>query len=491
MHTIPSALALLGEEPGASPFRLHPDRPGTGWAVAAGGQVWVWAEGLRPLPGAGPSDPYVYEVWTASPDGTATCAGAAAPNPAGTLLAALPAPGTPAAVLICARARGQVDRPAAVVLAGRLYATGLAAPAAGAAQAPDPATAPGAGPAPDAPVTGAAAPPCDTGPAAAPWTAAPGTGAAPADAAPGHGTAPPPATAPPPSGTGQGEPATRPALDTNGPACRPEAYRPGGSGPESASGGPTRAPEPVAAAPVLPAAGAEPAPGVLAELEVPPLGDPPWVTNPEPDPLPADALDGSSGAAAESQDAAAPPPPAAPPAAPAPIPAAPAGPWAAPGDPDGPAPGVTPIGPTPGPGTATSLLLPPGCEPLASATVHLQGQGACPGATGAAQLQFAPGSVLITLRGLPRPEHLGQSQQTGRPYNVYRVWLQSSATREVRLLGPATRIWEHTYRLQIPEGVPLRRYDTILVTAEDRAAGHQPSGLLVLSGRYRWYQPQA
>lgn len=133
---------------------------------------------------------------------------------------------------------------------------------------------------------------------------------------------------------------------------------------------------------------------------------------------------------------------------------------------------------------------PPGCEALTHETVSLEPLGQLvPQSKGAAQLDFARGSLLLTLRGLPRPEQLGESAQTGRPYNAYRAWLQSGPTRELLSLGVATRVRTDTYRVQIRNGLNLRRYDTLLVSAEDRAgSSSRPSGPVLLSGRYRWYR---
>lgn len=163
-----------------------------------------------------------------------------------------------------------------------------------------------------------------------------------------------------------------------------------------------------------------------------------------------------------------------------------------------PAPAAAP--PTPTAGTAAAGTTgagapgqaPPGCIALNATEVPLEPHGsAVPGALATAHLDFVRGGLLLTARNLPRPEDLGESAQTGRAYNAYRAWLQSSATHETHAVGIAGRVWEGTYRIQVREGLHLRRFDTILITAEDRAgsAGH-PAGMLVLAGRYRWYQPR-
>lgn len=256
--------------------------------------------------------------------------------------------------------------------------------------------------------------------------------------------------------------ATAPAQDLAPPAA---ASQPGPEpGPEA---------EPSPEATPAPAGEAEPA-GAYPDA----AADDPFPAEPE-HPISAGAMPLAPVAGAEAPPAPAPAqaPETAPETAPdlTPLPAAAAGPGAA----------------AAGPGAAPPA--PPGCVALETAEVPLEPHGSTvPAATATAHLDFGKGALLLTARHLPRPGELGESTQTGRPYNAYRVWLQSSATHDTHAVGIAGRVWEGTFRAQVREGLHLRRFDTILITAEDRAgsAAH-PSGTLVLAGRYRWYQSKA
>ncbi|BDG59438.1 hypothetical protein [Caldinitratiruptor microaerophilus] len=473
------ALAPLVEEAGAQPFRIDPEVPARGWAILSGDQVWLWAVGLKPLQPRSPDAPYTYEAWVAAREGHATPLGAVGPAPGGTVMATFQTedPG-PAAVLLTVRTR-QEERPIAVVLTGRL----LAEPAR---------TAEGA-PAPPGDHGGAAAAPDEPGESPEP-AAAPGPAFAGAEEArvqqPGAAGAPDPAHDPmsekayrgvaplPPLG-GAGAPGMPPGpalpLAAQPPEPPPMVPPPPEAGPSLAQEAPPAPP----AAPFAPepAGGAPPAPPAAVNGPGPAAA----VTRPAPEPaeesaeLPPAGLPEAGAPVAEGA-------PEAPGAVAQPVPEA-AGP---------PPPGPSVPGPFAGsrPVEADAPALPSGTVPLDSVTVALDPQGTvATTGRGSAQLDFRAGAMLVTLRGVPRPEELGRSPQTGRPYNAYRVWLHSSGTRELSSPGVAVRVWSDTYRLQVKEGVPLRRFDTIYVTAEDRAgSAGRPSGPMVLAGRYRWYK---
>lgn len=126
---------------------------------------------------------------------------------------------------------------------------------------------------------------------------------------------------------------------------------------------------------------------------------------------------------------------------------------------------------------------PPGGPVLRAQTV-LTGASPLTAMTQAiAQLDFAQGGLLLTLRGMPAPGRFG-SAATGREYNGFKAWLVSSRTREAVPLGALPRIWHDTYRIQVRDGLPLERFDTLQVTVEDRTGPAGLGGPIVLSGRY-------
>lgn len=92
-----------------------------------------------------------------------------------------------------------------------------------------------------------------------------------------------------------------------------------------------------------------------------------------------------------------------------------------------------------------------------------------PRAAGSAVLNVRQGSVSLSLRGLPSPTALGRDRSTGRPFNVYRVWLVNQQSGVRSPIGFCERAWGENFRFQA-EGVALNRHDTILVTVEDRTA---------------------
>lgn len=102
-----------------------------------------------------------------------------------------------------------------------------------------------------------------------------------------------------------------------------------------------------------------------------------------------------------------------------------------------------------------------------------------PRAGGTARLDFAAGRLLLTVRGLPAPAMLG------RTYNAYRAWLLNQRAGTRQPLGLLSRLWGENFKLESEPDLPLSRYDSVLVTAEDRAAPGPSSGApQVLLGAY-------
>lgn len=106
-----------------------------------------------------------------------------------------------------------------------------------------------------------------------------------------------------------------------------------------------------------------------------------------------------------------------------------------------------------------------------------------------ALIDFAKNSLVVTLRGLPAPAAFGYDPSTARNFNVYECWLGRSWTGERTSIGYFRKIWHDTYRIQHRPGEPLARYDTIIVTAGDRAAGSDPDRHNLFQGRYTMYMP--
>ncbi|HWI54009.1 MAG TPA: hypothetical protein VNT01_17875 [Symbiobacteriaceae bacterium] len=102
-----------------------------------------------------------------------------------------------------------------------------------------------------------------------------------------------------------------------------------------------------------------------------------------------------------------------------------------------------------------------------------------PRAGGTARLDFAAGRLVLTVRGLPSPAMLG------RTYNAYRAWLLNQRAGTRQPLGLLTRVWGENFKLESEPDLPFDRYDSVLVTAEDRAAPAPSSGApQVLLGDY-------
>lgn len=134
------------------------------------------------------------------------------------------------------------------------------------------------------------------------------------------------------------------------------------------------------------------------------------------------------------------------------------------------------------------VVPPPGYEPVDQtheALVALRDR--LREATGTAMIDFAKGSVLLTVRGVPSPSLWGIEPTTGRAYNVYEGWLHNSRTGEWASLGLFRKIWQDTFRLQYRGELPLHLYDTIVVSPEDRTSSGDPARIPLFSANYLPY----
>lgn len=120
---------------------------------------------------------------------------------------------------------------------------------------------------------------------------------------------------------------------------------------------------------------------------------------------------------------------------------------------------------------ATRTITLESCHPMA------------PRAVGSAVLHLQEGRITATLRGLPSPVALGRTPGLNRPFNGYRLWLVSQRSGSRLPLGALTRVWGENYRVEEGPGLPLARYDTLLITADDRtAASPDPHWPHVMTG---------
>jgi len=65
---------------------------------------------------------------------------------------------------------------------------------------------------------------------------------------------------------------------------------------------------------------------------------------------------------------------------------------------------------------------------------------------------------------------LGRTPGQNRLFNGYRLWLVSQRSGSRLPLGVLTRVWGENYRVDEGPGLPVARYDTVLITADDRTA---------------------
>lgn len=93
---------------------------------------------------------------------------------------------------------------------------------------------------------------------------------------------------------------------------------------------------------------------------------------------------------------------------------------------------------------------------------------------GSAVFDFDRELVTVSLEGVPTPDVFGTDPVTSRPFNVYAGWLVRRDNGDVAPLGFFRRVWAGNYRLQAHQAAPLAAFDTLLVSAEDRAGGFDP-----------------
>lgn len=122
-------------------------------------------------------------------------------------------------------------------------------------------------------------------------------------------------------------------------------------------------------------------------------------------------------------------------------------------------------------------------NPLAVQVQLVQRHPMAPRAAGTATLNLRQGTLTLALRGLPSPTALGRDRSTGRPLNVYRVWLINQDTQVRTPVGYCQRAFGENFRFSA-DGLPLNRNHAILVTAEDRTATDAQTAPQVLIGSY-------
>lgn len=109
--------------------------------------------------------------------------------------------------------------------------------------------------------------------------------------------------------------------------------------------------------------------------------------------------------------------------------------------------------------------------------------------TGNMTIHFERGQCLVTIRGAPNPADWGVDPLTRRPFNVYQAWLRRTRGDETAPLGFFRRIHHDTYRLHYRGRLPLHAFDTVAVTAADRANATFGSGPLLYVATYSHSEP--
>ncbi|MCL5677404.1 MAG: hypothetical protein M1602_06030, partial [Firmicutes bacterium] len=106
------------------------------------------------------------------------------------------------------------------------------------------------------------------------------------------------------------------------------------------------------------------------------------------------------------------------------------------------------------------------------------------GGGGTAIFDFTHDGLVVTLHDVPGPEVYGGDPVTSRPFNVYAGWLVKRESGDVAPLGFFRKVWPGTYRLQARRAAPLAAFDTLLVSAEDRAGAFDPLNRRAFSTAY-------
>lgn len=111
--------------------------------------------------------------------------------------------------------------------------------------------------------------------------------------------------------------------------------------------------------------------------------------------------------------------------------------------------------------------------------------------SGVAILDFAHDGVVMTLSDAPGPEVYGSDPMTGRNFNVYAGWLMRRSDADITPLGFFRKVWQGTYRLQARGAARLTDYDTLLVSAEDRAGAFDPVNRKTFATPYGVFAPRS
>lgn len=131
--------------------------------------------------------------------------------------------------------------------------------------------------------------------------------------------------------------------------------------------------------------------------------------------------------------------------------------------------------------SAPASPAPTGASPTRTVTLASR-HPMTPRAGGSATLHQRDGRLVVHVRGLPSPAAIGRDAATGRPYNAYHIWLLHQRTGSRVSVGQLARVWGENYRLESDPGLPLARYDALLITAEDRNGDSPTAAPQVMGG---------
>ncbi|NPV71973.1 MAG: hypothetical protein HPY55_15310 [Firmicutes bacterium] len=106
------------------------------------------------------------------------------------------------------------------------------------------------------------------------------------------------------------------------------------------------------------------------------------------------------------------------------------------------------------------------------------------GATATAALDFDEDMVEVDAVGLPNPSFFGTDPSTGRPFNVYEAWLLNTAENLFASIGEMT-MRAGTYRVRAKSPLPLREFNAVAITPEDKNGPQTANGPFVMMGTFR------
>lgn len=133
---------------------------------------------------------------------------------------------------------------------------------------------------------------------------------------------------------------------------------------------------------------------------------------------------------------------------------------------------------------ATSVTAPPAREAQQAQEILVPVHPLARGGGGTAIFDFTHDGLVVTLHDVPGPEVYGGDPVTSRPFNVYAGWLVKRESGDVAPLGFFRKVWPGAYRLQARGAAPLAAFDTLLVSAEDRAGAFDPLNRRAFSTAY-------